>query len=118
MKTKTLLLERIELERNYLGEQKVGTKEYNESLNRLNTLLDKLTEIEKFESEIERKDRQVDDERKNRKVDKFIDVTKFSIGGIVVPVVMTLVILKWEETGSITTAMRTWITNNVPKKMF
>ena len=100
MNAKQLLIERIERERFYLNEQEVGTKEYNDSTERLNILESKLAELE----------------------DKFakntIDIIKFGIGGVIIPVGMSLLVLKWEETGSITTSLKSWITNNVPKKMF
>lgn len=100
IRAKKLLTERIERERNYLNKQEVGTKEYNESMERLNILESKLAELE----------------------DKFakntIEMIKFGIGGVVIPVGMSLLVLKWEETGSVTTALKSWITNNVPKKMF
>ena len=100
MNSKNLVNECIERERAYLSNQEVGSKEYNESLTRLNTLQDKLIDQE------------------DRFVKNILDAGKFVIGSVVVPVAMTLVVLKFEETGSITTAMRSWITGNIPKKNF
>ncbi|MGN0246949.1 MAG: hypothetical protein ACI4DK_13425 [Lachnospiraceae bacterium] len=100
MNAKTLVNECIERERAYLSNQEVGSKEYNESLSRLNTLQDKLIDQE------------------DRFVKNILEAGKFAIGSVVVPVVMTLVVLKFEETGSITTAMRKWATEIIPKKNF
>jgi hypothetical protein len=100
MKAKTLTNECIEREREYLMTKDVGSEEYNASLERLVRLQDKLTDQE------------------DRLVKNVLDASKFVVGSVVVPVAMTLLVLKFEETGSITTAMRSWITNNVPKKSF
>jgi len=107
MDAKTLLVECIERERNYLLKQEVGSEKYNESLKRLNDLEGRLAELEKFE-----------DERKDRKVKNILEGAKFVIGNVVVPVGMSMLVLKWEETGSLTTALRGWITGNIPKKPF
>lgn len=98
MKAKALLVECIEREKKYLNDFEVGTEEYNASLKRLNELQDRLAEQE------------------DRFAKNFLDAVKFSIGSVVVPVAMTLVVLRFEETGSITTAMRSWITGNIPKR--
>ena len=100
MNSKNLINECIERERAYLNAQEIGTKEYNESLSRLNTLQDKLIDQE------------------DRFVKNVLEASKFAIGSVVVPVVMTLVVLKFEESGSVTTAMRNWITGIIPKKNF
>ena len=100
MNSKNLVNECIERERAYLSNQEVGNKEYNESLSRLNTLQDKLIDQE------------------DRFVKNVLEAGKFAIGSVVVPVVMTLVVLKFEESGSVTTAMRNWITGIIPKKNF
>ena len=98
MKAKALLVECIEREKAYLKAYEVGSEEYNASLKRLNELQDRLAEQE------------------DRFAKNCLDAVKFSIGSVVVPVAMTLVVLKFEETGSITTAMRSWITGNIPKR--
>ena len=98
-KAKAMVLELIEREREYLEKQQVGTQEYNDSLKRIGELEEKLADLE------------------DKKFKNILDVIKFVFGTVVVPVGMSLLVLKWEETGSVTTALRTWITGIVPKKM-
>ena len=105
MDAKTSLIERIERERAYLDKQEVGSKEYDASMERMNVLEEKLSKIEQSE-----------DERKHRSKKEVSEWVKFGLSSVVVPVSMSLLILKWEETGSVTTALRSWITNNVPRR--
>lgn len=98
-KAKAMVLELIEREREYLEKQQVGTQEYNDSLKRIGDLEEKLADLE------------------DKTFKNIVEVIKFVLGGVVVPVGMSLLVLKWEETGSVTTALRTWITGIVPKKM-
>ena len=107
MDAKSLLVECIERERKHLLKQEVGSETYNESLKRLGDLEGRMAELEKFE-----------DERKDRLTKNILDGAKFAIGNVVVPVAMSMLVLKWEETGSLTTALRGWITGNIPKKPF
>lgn len=106
MHSKTLLLKEIDREFNYLNKQEVGSEEYNKSLDRFNTLVDKLAEIEKTE-----------DEQEDRRKNKIIDIVKFVVSGII-SITMAVYILKFEQTGSITTALRSLVTNTATKKMF
>lgn len=96
-KAKAMVLELIQREREYLEKQEVGTQEYNDSLKRIGDLEDKLADLE-------------DKEYKN-----IVEVLKFVFGTVVVPVGMSLLVLKFEETGSVTTALRNWITGIVPR---
>jgi hypothetical protein len=106
MIAKTLLLKEINREFEYLNEKDVGTEEYNKSLDRFNTLVDKLAEIEKAE-----------DEQEDRRKNKVIDIVKF-VGGGVISISMAVYILKFEQTGSITTALRSLVTKTATNKMF
>ena len=106
MDAKTLLLEEIEREYKHLKEQTVGSEEYNKSMDRLNTLVDKYTSLT-----------QVEDEKADRFKKNIIEIVKFAIGSVIIPVSMSLIILKFEETGSITTALRTWLTGTASRKM-
>jgi hypothetical protein len=106
MDAKTLVNEAIEREYEYLKNHDVGTDEYNDSLKRLTGLEEKLADLEKNENE-----------KKDQWIKNAVDVGKFVLG-LAVSVGMSCVILKWEETGSITTALRPWITGTATKKMF
>ena len=108
MDAKTLLLEEIEREYDYLKKQEVGTEKYNASMSRLNTLLEKLGDLEEFE-----------DEKKDRAIKNLIEGVKFVVGNVIVPVSLSLLILKSEETGTLTTALRGLVTGTAtPKRMF
>lgn len=106
MIAKTLLLKEINREFEYLNSKEVGSEEYNKSLERFNGLVDRLAEIEKSE-----------DEQQDRRKTKIIDIVKFAVGGVI-SITMAVYILKFEQTGSITTALRSLVTNTATKKMF
>lgn len=106
MNAKTLLLEEIEREYRYLKGKDVGSEEYDKSMNRLNTLVDKLTDLEKF-----------DEEQRERVKSRYIEIGKAVANGLI-SIFMALLILKFEQTGSITTALRSMVTNTATKKMF
>ena len=76
-------------------------------MSRLNTLVEKLAEIEHFE-----------DDKKDRLVKNIFDGVKFALGSIIIPVCMSLLILKYEETGSLTSAVKSWATGTATRKMF
>ena len=106
MIAKTLLLKEINREFEYLNEKEVGSEEYNKSLERFNGLVDRLAEIEKAE-----------DEQEDRRKNKFIDIIKFAVSGVI-SIAMAVFILRFEQTGSITTALRSLVTGPATKKMF
>lgn len=106
MIAKTLLLKEINREFEYLNGKEVGSEEYNKSLERFNGLVDRLAEIEKSE-----------DEQQDRRKTKIIDIVKFAVSGVI-SITMAVYILKFEQTGSITTALRSLVTNTATKKMF
>ena len=116
MNAKTLLVEQIGRERDYLAEHEVGTEEYNESLKRLISLEEKLSEVEHFESETEMKDKQLADEKKDRFIKNCIDVGKFVVGGVVIPVVGLVCITATEKDVTFTGALREYTRYFLPKK--
>lgn len=116
METKKLLMDQIKRENEYLAEQEVGTEDYNDSLKRLNTLEDKLIELEKFEVESARKDKQMKDEKKDRKIGFGIDVSKFVVSTVVIPIVGLVCITAAEKDITFTGALREYTRYFLPKK--
>lgn len=116
MKAIKMLQKRIEKEETYLETVEPGSDKYNESQERLNRMTELLGQLEQNEREEAHKNGQTKREIKAKKTELIMDVAKFVVGGVIIPVGMSVFILKWEETGSVTTALRSWITNNVPKK--
>lgn len=106
MNSKTLLLREINREFEYLNSKDVGSDEYNKSLERFNTLVDKLADLEKFE-----------EEKQDRHENKIIEIVKFVVSGVI-SITMAVFILRFEQTGSITTALRSLVTGPATKKMF
>lgn len=116
MDLKTLLREQIERESTYLGGQTVGSEEYNASMERLNVLEDKYAELEKTESEGLRKDKQLEEEKKDRKHRTVNEYVK-TASGIVLPVIGLVAITAFERNDSFTTSLRGFVNCFIPRKM-
>lgn len=117
MVTKTLLFERIAREQAYLSKQEIGTEEYVASTNRLNTLLDKLADLEKFEVETERKDEQAKAEKKDKVIGYVLEGAKI-VGGIFVTAAGLIYITANEKEITYTGEARNFIKTFLPKKLF
>ena len=117
MVTKTLLYERIERERAHLSNQECGSEEYVASANRLNTLMIELADLEKFESESERKDEQMKEEKKDRIVGHIIECVKVG-GGFLLSIGGLIYITKNEKDITYTGEARNFIKTFLPKKLF
>ena len=115
MKLRTLLNEQIERERTYLGDCEVGTEEYNESMKRLNTLDDKLADLEKTEAEAVRKDKQMREDKKDRLVKNVIEGVKVFFG-VVTPFIGLVAITAFEKDSTFTSALKGYVNCFVPKK--
>ena len=116
MNTKTLLTEQIERERTYLAEQEVGTEEYIASLDRLCKLEDKLADREKFESESEREYQKMAEDKQHRITCMGIDIAKFVVGGVVIPIVGLVCITATEKECTFTGALKEYTRLFLPKK--
>lgn len=116
MEIKDLLNDRIQDELAYLGGIDATSEEYTKAVDGVTKLLDRAIELEKISIEDARKAEVNDDERKDRIVKNII-----SVAGIAVPIGAaiwgTIVSIKFEEKGTITTIMgRGWINKLIPKK--
>jgi hypothetical protein len=127
MSIKTLLEKEINDEFEELGKTAVGSDEYKATVDGLAKLMDRAIELEKFEAErkdrIDHQDRemdlkqqQADDEKKDRKIKNWL-----AAAGIVIPTGVTIwgtiKSIKFEQEGTITTIMgRGFINKLLPKK--
>lgn len=100
MKTKKLLMELIEREREYLAEQEVGGEEYNASLQRLMAL-----------------EKQVSDpDKADRVIKNILEAVKVS-SGIVLPVVGLVWITATEKESTFTGVLKEYTKYFFPKKL-
>ena len=127
MSVETHLKTEIETEFASLSAMTPGSDEHKATLDSVTKLMDRLIEIEKIEvdcddraaireNEQRLKEQQMDDEKKDRLVKNILNAA-----GILLPLIVTIwgtrVSLKFEEEGTITTAMgRGFIQRLLPKK--
>lgn len=112
MKIETILQEEIKSEFEELKGMKLGTDEYKSTVDGLTKLVDRAIKIEELnndaqdkiykENELDLKQQQIEEERKDRKVRNSI-----TVASIVIPTIVTiwgtLKTLKFEEVGTVTT---------------
>lgn len=127
MSIKTLLEKEINDEFEELGKTAIGSEEYKTTVDGLSKLMDRAIELEKFEAErkdrIDHQEREMDlkqqqaaDEKKDRKVKNWL-----TAAGIIIPSGLTIwgtiKSIKFEQEGTITTIMgRGFINKLLPKK--
>lgn len=104
MEARAMVEQLIERENKYLAEQSVGTDKYNASLERLNTLEDKLVELDKVKSD-----------KKDRIVKYVLEGVKVG-GSIVLPVFGLVVITAQEREITYTSALKSLIGCFIPGK--
>ena len=123
----TLLHEEIQDGFDVLSRMERGTEKHKTTVDEVAKLFDKAIEIEKLEMEAKEREKareieaslkraQMEEDRKDRRVKNGI-----SIGGIVLPLVVTIwgtfKTFRFEETGTVTTMMgRGFINKLIPKK--
>lgn len=118
-----LLQEELESEIRNLEDLEMGSEDYTKSVDGLVKLMDRAIELEKFEadkakeeSSFDLKVEQLEHEKKDSKIRNYL-----TAAGIVVPSAITiwgvLKSFKFEETGTVTTAIgRGFINKLLPKK--
>lgn len=114
MKNKTILIERIQREYEYLRKQEVGTEEYNNAAARLNILEDKLAELEKWEAEFIQKEEQMKQEKHNQKVNNVWGGVKI-VGSMLIPIIGLTWITAAEKEITFTGALRDYTKLFLPK---
>lgn len=117
MTSRELVEERIQRERTYLAQHEVGSEEYNASMKRLDVLNDKLTELEKNEADVVAREQQLKVDKKDRFIKIGVDVGKFVIGGVLLPVVGLIAITATEKDATFTGTLRDYTKLFIPKKM-
>lgn len=117
MNLKTLLRDQIEREHAYLIDQAVGSEEYNASMQRLNTLEDKLVDLEHYEADAIRKDKQAEEEKKDRRIRNSIEITKVATG-VALPLIGLVAITAFEKDDTFTSALKGYVNCFIPKKLF
>ena len=112
MKIETILQEEIKSEFKELKSMQLGSDEYKSTVDGLTKLVDRAIKIEELnndaqdkiykENELDLKQQQIEEERKDRKVRNSI-----TVASIVIPTIVTiwgtLKTLKFEEVGTVTT---------------
>ena len=115
MELRTLLREDIEREHAYLCGQQVGSDEYNASMKRLGELENKLFDLLKLDLESADKQKQMDEERKDRRTRNIIEIVK-TASGIAMPIVGLVGIMAFEKEQTFTSALRDYVKYFLPKK--
>ena len=115
MQLETLLCEDIKRERNYLREQEVGSEEYNDSLKRLSGLEDKLFDLKKLESETIARERELNEEKKDKRNKNIIEGVKIACG-VIIPVVGLIGITAQEKEITFCGALKDYVKFFIPKK--
>lgn len=104
MSMNTLLETEIEEKFNKFADMDPGSKEYASAVDSVTKLMDRVIELEKLDTSETQTENQMNEERKARLTKNCID-----IGSIVLPLIVTIwgtkASFKFEETGSITTAV-------------
>lgn len=98
------LQEEVETKLDKLKEMNVESEEYTEAVGNVTKLMDRQLEVMKLKSSEAQNEKKMKEEHDARIVKNFIDV-----GSIILPLAVTVwgatISLKFEETGSITTAI-------------
>ena len=117
MDSKTLLLEQIERELKYVNDRVIGSEEYNDSLDRLIKLEERLAEIEKSEAELTLRQRQLDEDKKDHLTKNLIQIGTVVLTGLVMPTAGMIAITAFEKDCTFTTALRGYVNYFLPKKL-
>lgn len=113
MRNQTMLHDEIESELKNLGTMDCGSEDYKVAVDGLTKLLDRAIEMEKLDisqeeadanrfNEFEMKTLQLEEEKKTRRSNIGINLLSIA-AGVGTAIVGTLVTLKFEETGSVST---------------
>lgn len=117
MKDKELVLQEIEREQAYRDRLEFGSEEYDKSCNRLSGLRKELADLEKTEAENERRNREMAENKKDRKVKNTLEGVKIIGGGIIMPCIGYVVVTAFEKDDSFTSALKKVVDCFIPKKL-
>lgn len=117
MKNKELLVKQIEREQRYCDTHDVGTEEYDKSFKRLKILRDELMEVEKFETDSDRRERELVETKKDHRNKDIIEAVKVVGTGIVMPAIGLVFITKFEKDETFTSSLKRILDAFTPKRM-
>lgn len=117
MNNKELLMKQLKREQEYCDECEIGTKEYEESFKRLSLLRKELADLERNESENERRVREMTDNKKDRIVKNTLEGVKIVGTGILMPCIGYVVVTAFEKDDSFTSALKKVVDCFIPKKL-
>lgn len=117
MKSKEFLMKQLEREQRYCDTHDVGTDEYEKSFKRLVTLREELMDVEKFEADNERKNRELVENKKDHKTKNVIEVVKVVGTGMIMPCIGFVVVTAFEKNDSFTSSLKRVVESFVPKKV-
>lgn len=117
MENRTLLMKQIKREQTYCDKQEIGSEEYEKSFKRLTVLRDDLMELEKFEADNDRRNRELADTKKDRKTKNVIEVVKVVGTGMIMPCIGFVVVTAFEKEDSFTSALKKVVDSFVPKQV-
>lgn len=117
MKDKELVLQEIESEMAYRDSLEVGSEAYDKSCNRLTGLRKELADLEKTEAENDRRNREMAENKKDRRVKNTLEGVKIIGGGIIMPCIGYVVVTAFEKDDSFTSALKKVVDCFIPKKM-
>lgn len=100
-----------------LGELTPGTDDYTTVFNQLIKVDEKLIDMEKTNMEHVRREREMEENRKDRNFKAAVDIGK-TVGTLGFYAGMALIMFYWEEEHTFTGAMKSWASKFVPNKMF
>lgn len=115
MKNKDLLMKELERMQKYCDHCNIGTEEYDDAFDKLMRLRKELAELEKNEAEIDRKNRELADAKKDRRVKNVLEGVKIVGTGIVMPCIGYVVVTAFEKDDSFTSSLKRVVDCFVPK---
>ena len=106
----------IENEKAYCDGLDVGSEEYNASVERIIALEQKLNDARKIENDLIMRTMELEDTQKARKINIGLDVGKFAIGSIIMPLTILTVLIAQEREITFTGAGKSFINSLIPRK--
>lgn len=116
MNNRNLLLKQIEREQRYCDAQEVGTAEYSDSFDRLTDLRKELAALDKADSEIEFREKEMKNAKIDRAVKNGIEIGKTIVTGVIVPVGISLGVMAMEKEGYTLTSLCKSVVNQLISK--
>ena len=117
MKDKELVLQEIESLLAYREGLEIGSDAYDKVSNQLTGLRKELADLEKTEAENDRRNREMAENKKDRRVKNTLEGVKIIGGGIIMPCIGYVVVTAFEKDDSFTSALKKVVDCFIPKKL-